>query len=148
MTDSRTTKFTKTGPTAADYALAAHHLARDHGLGGGPVEAPSWPCGHPECAPLGDIKIEDGATREPTSCQLARMARYGMCPECSEKWTAWLDYKIIPPINIVQIGAVTSRSLEEGRQRWADELRDTVNFQQRLIRKICTIRHGYVGEEN
>ena len=111
------------------------------------TKQPTWPCEHPECAPLGDTKIEDGATREPTPCQLARIAKYGMCPECSEKWMAWLDYKIIPPVNLVQIGAVTSRSLEKSRQRRADEWRDTINFSQRLIRKICTIRHDWTGEE-
>jgi hypothetical protein len=110
------------------------------------TEQPTWPCEHPECAPLGDARIEDGATREPTPCQLARMAKYGMCPECSGKWMAWLNYKIVPPINFVQIGN-PAHSAAFNRKRRADEWRDTIAFSQRLIRKICAIRHAYVGEE-
>lgn len=108
----------------------------------------TWPCEHAECTPLGDAKIENGHEIVPTACQLARMDKYGMCPDCSEKWAAWLDYKIVPPINLVQIGSVTAYSLEEGRKRRFEEWRDTINWNQRLIKRICTIRHNWTGEEN
>lgn len=104
-------------------------------------------CGHPECAPLGAISTERFDRIEPTPCQLARMVKYGMCPECQQAWNAWLDYRIVPPINLVQIGN-PARSAEFSRQRRNEEQRDTVNFQQRLIKRICTIRHNWTGEEN
>jgi hypothetical protein len=114
----------------------------------GTTEQVTWPCRHPACTPLGDTRTEHFNRIEPTECQLARMAEHGLCPECKAQWAGWLDYKIVSPINIVQTGRPTATRMREAQAARTREWMDTINFQQRLIARICTIRHNWTGEEN
>lgn len=102
-------------------------------------------CEHLECTPLGDAKTERFDRVEPTECQLARVAEYGLCPECKAQWSGWLDYKIVHPINIVQIGRPTPARMREAAAARTREWMETINFQQRLVVRICTIRHNWRG---
>jgi hypothetical protein len=102
-------------------------------------------CGHPECAPLGDTPTENFHTIEPTECQIARVREHGLCPECAEASGAWLDYRIVRPINIVQIGNPTDARLRENQRATFEEWQRTITFQQRLIVRICMIRHDWTG---
>jgi hypothetical protein len=61
-----------------------------------------------------------------------------MCPPCSRAWLAWLDWRLPPaPVQLISIGNRVREASDrrEGRYR---QWRDTVRFQQGLIRSRCT----------
>jgi hypothetical protein len=71
-----------------------------------------------------------------------------LCPSCREAWLAWLDYKITPPITLVQIGKPTVARVQEAQRARAREWRETIRFQQNLIEQICARQHHDLGEQD
>jgi hypothetical protein len=68
-----------------------------------------------------------------------------LCPECGKLWMAWLDYRITPPITLVQIGKPTARRIREAQEARFREWRDTIRFQQDLIERICARENHVPG---
>lgn len=62
-----------------------------------------------------------------------------MCQECSREYMAWLDYRLPPPpIRLMSIeGGNPAREIQWRQQRRFEEWRDTIRFQQDLIRRLC-----------
>lgn len=65
--------------------------------------------------------------------------RPAMCPACSKAYLAWLDYRLPPPpIRLMSIeGGNPVREIQYRQQRRFEEWRDTIRFQQDLIRSGC-----------
>lgn len=70
-----------------------------------------------------------------------------LCPSCSKEWTAWLGHKIIPPINLVQIGKPTVARIRKAQEARFREWRDTIAFQQGLIERICADQQHDLGDD-
>lgn len=61
-----------------------------------------------------------------------------MCPSCSRAWMAWLDYRLPPPpIRIDGTGIRRVMDIRYYHERRYREWRDTVLWQQALIRRLC-----------
>lgn len=58
-----------------------------------------------------------------------------MCPECSEAWMSWLDYRPPAPLAIASIGN------ERGRVRHGTRVIETIRSQQKLIKEMCARNH-------
>lgn len=64
--------------------------------------------------------------------------KFEMCEACSGAWMRWLDYTLPPePIRIDASYVRTVRDIEQHQERRYHEWRDTVRFEQDLIRKNC-----------
>lgn len=66
----------------------------------------------------------------------------GLCEDHAAQWNAWSDYRLVVPF---RINSATSyddslRGLRDRRKRLVDDWRDTIRFQQNLIRRICANR--------
>lgn len=67
-----------------------------------------------------------------------------MCPPCSAAWMAWLDYRLPPaPIRIDGTGIRRVMDIRYYHERRYREWRDTVLYQQGLIRRLC-LEGGHV----
>ena len=65
-----------------------------------------------------------------------------MCGPCSAEWMAWLDYSPPPPpIRLDGTGIRTVRDVQAAQERRYQDWRDTVRFQQDLIRRQCAAGH-------
>lgn len=68
-----------------------------------------------------------------------------MCPPCSRAWMAWLDYRLPPaPIRIDGTGIRRVTDIRYYHERRYREWRDTVLWQQGLIRRLC-LEGGHSG---
>lgn len=64
----------------------------------------------------------------------------GLCGECWKQYQAWLDYRIVEPIQIAPVGNRVQdvRHRQESRaRRW----RETIRSQQALIVDVCKHHH-------
>lgn len=60
-----------------------------------------------------------------------------MCGPCSRAWLAWLDYQLPPAPIRLWSGINSVRDIREAQERRYREWRETVRFEQGLIRRLC-----------
>lgn len=69
--------------------------------------------------------------------QPAELPPSAMCQACSDAYMAWLDYTLPPPpIRLDGTSIRTARDIRDYQERRYREWRDTVRFQQELIRSL------------
>lgn len=62
-----------------------------------------------------------------------------LCDEHAAQWSAWSDYRMVLPfrINSGSSSDDSIRGVRQRKRRQVDDWRETIRFQQTLIRTIC-----------
>ncbi len=64
-----------------------------------------------------------------------------LCPPCREQWSAWLDFRLVEPPRLVQIGRPTVRQANTLQRLRYEKWLHIVTTQQELITDICRTHH-------
>jgi len=65
-----------------------------------------------------------------------KVLRFRMCGAHFKEWEAWLDYKQVEPIRLIEIGARPEDAKMRQKIRY-ERWRETILSQQQLIRQSC-----------
>ena len=68
-----------------------------------------------------------------------KILRHSLCARHFAEWEAWLDYKQVEPIRLIEIG-VSARDVAMRQRIRYERWRDTITSQQQLIRDSCRRR--------
>lgn len=64
-----------------------------------------------------------------------------LCPDCRKASDDWLDYRPVHPIRIATV-ATSARWVIEAQKARAEDTRNLIRSQQKLIADICAANHS------